>query len=95
MTATPSVSPTPKKRLLIGIVDSIGGSSLSSSSSLFSASVVQGVDQPRALNEVIGSALDVTKKGVMRAPLLRGGTINNAVLNERLGIAPSTDTFAR
>jgi hypothetical protein len=93
-TATPSVSPSPKKRLLSGIINSIEGSSLSSSS-LYSTNVVQGIDQSRALNEVIGSVLDVAKKGVTRAPLLRGGTLNNAAPNERLGIAPSTDKFAR
>lgn len=93
-TATPSVSPTPKKRLLRGIVDLIAESYLPSSS-LYSTSVVQGVDQSRAHNEVIGSVLDVAKKRETAAPLLRGGTINNASLIERLGIAPSTDKFAR
>ena len=92
-TATPSVSSTPKKRILSERIYSIEGFS-SSSSSLYSASIVQGVDQPRALNEVIGSVLDVTKKRETAAPLLRGGALNFIARNERLGIAPSTDKFA-
>ena len=92
-TATPSVSPSPKKRLLSRIDDSLGNS-LSSLSS-YKENVVGGVHVLVDTNKLIESVQDSAKKSATEAPLLRGGAINDVTLKERDRVVPSTDIFAR
>jgi hypothetical protein len=90
-TSTPSVSPSPKKRLLSGIADSLESSLLSQSLDR----VLRDVDQSVIAIELIKSEKDLAKKSATDAPLLRGGAINDATLKGRARVIPSTDIFAR
>jgi len=92
-TATPSVSHSPKKRLLDGIAVSLESSVLSSSSSR--SSVLRDVDQSVVSNELIRSVKNFVEKSATEAPLLRGGALHDATLKERALVVPSTGDFAR
>jgi len=80
-TATPSVLPTPKRRLLIEIVDSFQSSVFSTPSS---GNALERVEN------VIKKAVEATV-----APLLRGGSIHDVTVKNSLRAGPSTDSFAR
>jgi hypothetical protein len=87
-TATPSVSPSPKKRLLSGIADSLESSLLSQSSY---KNAVGGVDQ----SVIDKRDQDFGEKSATEAPLLRGGANNDFTQKARARVIPSMDIFAR
>jgi len=89
-TATPSVSPTPKKRLLSEIDDSLQ----SSVSTFHSARMLRGVVQSFT-NEVIKSDEDFAEKSATVAALLRGGALSDFTSRKKARVIPSTDIFAR
>lgn len=90
-TSTPSVSPSPKKRLLNGISDSLESSLLSQSLDR----VLRDVDQSVVESELNKSDKDFAKKSVTDSPLLRGGAIHDVTQKARARAVPSTDIFAR
>ena len=80
-TATPSISPSPKRRILIEVVDSFQRSITSAS---MSNNAVEGVES------FVKKAVEATV-----VPFLRGSVLRDALVEESLQAGPSTGNFAR